>query len=436
VATMRTKNRMLLLGVGLSTASLLLTACGAGSSDNGGGGGEAGAGEFSFLTNVENTTISTELETLAGDQCKTAADAMPLKVDTVPQTNLDQQLQLLAGQGALPVQFAAGNAPALTKELAASGNVLDLEATLTDLDVLDQVEPAAIDTIKALYGGFNVLPYQYNVEGIWYNKQLFADNGIEVPQTWDDFTAAADTLNTSGVTPLSASGEQGWPLTRLISGYLFSNLGKDALQKVADGEAKLTDPEYVEAAAAVADLGQKGYFGEGVGSIDYDTAINQFLNGKAGMLYMGSWVLANFNDEAANQIGTENIGFMPFPKVEGGAGIDNQYAANVGLPMAISQKAYNEGTGEWLKCITENYGSSALENQGSISGFKVNEEVDVDPLTQTVQETIAGTSESVLWFEALFGTQATTASQTNAAPLVTGSMSPEQFMETVQSALK
>ncbi|WP_258062722.1 ABC transporter substrate-binding protein [Arthrobacter sp. B0490] len=434
MATLRTKNRMLLLGASLGTASLVLTGCGAGSSGGGEGGSEAG--EFSFLTNVENTTISTELETLASDQCKTAADAMPLKVDTVPQTNLDQQLQLLAGQGALPVQFAAGNAPALTKELAGSGNVLDLEATLTDLDVIDQIEPAAIDTIKALYGGFNVLPYQYNVEGVWYNKQLFAENNIEVPQSWDDFVAASESLKQSGVTPLSASGEQGWPLTRLISGYLFSDLGKDALQKVADGEAKLTDPEYVEAAAQVASLGEKGYFGEGVGSIDYDTAINQFLTGEAGMLYMGSWVLANFNDEAANQIGLDNIGFMPFPKVEGGSGVDNQYAANVGLPMAISQKAYNEGTGEWLKCISENYGSSALGNQGSISGFKVNEEVDVDPLTQTVQETISSTSESVLWFEALFDTQATTASQTNAAPLVTGSMSPEQFMETVQSALK
>ncbi|WP_235830827.1 ABC transporter substrate-binding protein [Arthrobacter cheniae] len=434
MATTRNKNRMLFLGVGLSTVSLLLTGCGAGSSND--GGGESEAGEFTTLSVVENTTIPAVLETLAGDQCKTAADAMPLKVDTVPQTSLDQQLQLQAGQGALPAQFAAGSAPALTKELADSGNVLDLEATLNDLGVIDQVEPAAIDTVKALYGGFNVLPYEYNVEGIWYNKQLFADNNIEVPATWDDFTAAAETLNSSGVTPLSASGEQGWPLTRLISGYLFSDLGKDALQKVADGEAKLTDPEYVEAAAAVADLGSKGYFGEGIGSIDYDTAVNQFLTGEAGMLYMGSWVLANFNDEAANQIGAENIGFMPFPKVDGGAGIDNQYAANVGLPMAISEKAYNDQTGEWLSCITENYGSVGLAEKGAISGFKVNEEVDVDPLTQTVQDTIADTSESVLWFEALFGTQATTASQTNAAPLVTGSMSPEQFMDTVQSALK
>ena len=60
----------------LVASALLLTACGAGSSGDGGG-SEAGAGEFSFLTNVENTTIPTELETLAGEwQTVSVGDAV------------------------------------------------------------------------------------------------------------------------------------------------------------------------------------------------------------------------------------------------------------------------------------------------------------------------------------------------------------------------
>ena len=99
------------------------------------------------------------------------------------------------------------------------------------------------------------------------------------------------------------------------------------LQKVADGDAKLTDPEYVAAAQAVADLGTAGYFGQGVGSIDYDTAFNTFLTGKAAFFYMGSWALANFADEKANQIGSDNIGFLPFPNVTGGKGDASQTPA-------------------------------------------------------------------------------------------------------------
>jgi len=413
----------------LGAAGLLaLTACT-------GGGGSAGATSFSFLVNQENTTIPELLTSLSTDQCKAENDAQPLQIETVPQTQLDQKLQLLAGQNALPVQYAAGNAPALTKELAQGGQVLDLEKTLTDLGVIDQIEPAAISTIEQLYGGFNMLPYQYNIEGVWYNKLLLADNGIDVPSTWDDLSSGAAKLHAAGIQPFSASGEQGWPITRLISGYIFRDLGPDALQKVADGDAKLTDPEYVAAAQAIADLGADGYFGQGVGSIDYDTAFNTFLTGKAAFFYMGSWALANFADESANQIGSDNIGFMPFPDVAGGAGDSSQTPANVGLPMALSAKAYNEDTGKWLTCIANNYGAQSLSAADTISGFKVNGDVQVDDLTALVQDRIASTQESVLWFEALFNAKATETSQKNAAQLVTGAISAQDFMGLVQADL-
>lgn len=411
-------------------SALALTACG------GGGGSSAGTDSLSLFVNVENTEVPAILETLAGDACAAEGETLPLDVETVPQSNLDQQLQLKAGQGDLPVFFSAGNAPALTKTLADSGNVADFDKLLTDLDVIDNIEPAAISTIENLYGGFRALPFEYNIEGIWYNKQIFAEQGIEEPQTFDDLVAAADTLDAAGIQPFSASGEQGWPITRLISSYLFRDLGPDALQKVADGDAKLTDPEYVAAAQAIADLGTKGYFGQGVGSIDMATSENQFLNGSAAMFYMGSWFLSSANDPEVNRIGAENVGFMPFPGVEGGKGDRSQLAANVGLPITMNAKAVNDDTEAWLSCITENYGSVALEQENRVSGFALNTEVtDVPPLTQMVQEQVADTETTVLWFEALFSAEATTTSQRNAAPLVSGSISAEDFMSMVQSDL-
>lgn len=410
------------------SAIALLAACG--------GGATSGDSAFGLLINDDNQIVQDALTTLSTGACADANEALPLEIETVPQSGLDQQLQLLGGQDALPAQFAASGSPAVTKDLDEAGHTLDLESALTDLGVIDNIEPAARATIENLYGDFIVLPYQFNIEGVWYNEQLFADNGIQPPTTWNEFTAASQTLQDAGITPLSASGEQGWPITRLISGYLYRSLGPDALQKVADGEAKLTDPEYVAAAQAVADLGAAGYFGEGVGSIDYDTAVSQFLTGNAGMFYMGSWTLGPFNDPAQNQIGADNIGFFPLPEVAGGAGSAAQLPANVGLPIAVSADAYTEDTGAWLACISENYGEASLVDQGTISGFKVNGEAgDVPELTRMVQDTIAGTSETTLWFEALFGAKATTTSQQNAAPLVTGSVSAADFMALVQADL-
>ncbi|MFE5141175.1 ABC transporter substrate-binding protein [Streptomyces fagopyri] len=427
----RTRN----FGLTASAAALVVfaTACG-----GSGGGSSAAPKQFSYLTNVENTTVKTALATLSKGACATQDKALPLKVDTVPQTSLDQKLQLLAGQSALPVQFAAGNAPVLTDQLYRSGKIADLEKKLKDLGVYDQLAPSAVSTIKALYGGkLEVLPYEYNIEGIFYNKKIFSENHLTEPATWDALVAAAAKLQAEGIQPLAASGQQGWPLTRLISGYLYRSLGPQALQDVADGKAKLTDPKYVKAAQEVADLGKKGYFGKGVGSIDYDTAFNQFLTGKAGMFYMGSWALADIADPKRDHVGAENIGFMPFPAVAGGAGSIDQYPSNVGLAMTLGSKSFDSKVGNWVSCIAKNYGSVALKDQGSISGFKANTPVeDPNDITKQVRNTIAGSKQNVLWFEALFSTKATSVSQTNAASLASGSMSPQQFMQTVQDALK
>jgi len=267
----RTRARGLTVMAVAAITAASLTACG--------GSGGSGPSGFSALLTTENTTTPAVLEALSKNECKAENDALPLTIETVPQTQIDQKVQLLAGQGALPVLYGAGT-PAIIKALAANGQVVDLEKSLTDSGAISNVLPGAIATIKNLYGGFYVLPLQYNIEGIWYNKRIFADHGIEVPATWDQLVSAAQKLSAAGVQPFSASGQQKWPLTRFISGYIYRKLGPNAFDAVYDGSAKFTDPDYVAAAAAVADLGSNDWFGKGVGSIDYDTATNTFLTRK------------------------------------------------------------------------------------------------------------------------------------------------------------
>ncbi len=151
------------------------------------------------------------------------------------------------------------------------------------------------------------------------------------------------------------------------------------------------------------------------------------------MIYMGSWLLGNINSDA-NQIGADNVGFMPFPAVDGGAGSIEEFPSNVGLPATFGAKTYSPGVGEWLKCITENYGNEALK-QGQITGFIADEPGDLPVISQTIADEISTATDSVLWFEALFNAKASSVSSTNAALLVTGQMSPEEFMTVVQDAL-
>jgi raffinose/stachyose/melibiose transport system substrate-binding protein len=420
-----------------SSGSSAGSASGGGSSNGTAGTTGKGASQFSILFTTEDTQTPQELNKLAAGACKSEASAMPLSVQQTPTTNLQQKVQLLAGQNALPFMYAADNTTIIPGGTYYKlGDVLDISKALSDLGVSSDMTAVAESTIKQTFNGtVPSVPFQFNIEGIFYNKKIFAEHNITVPTTYDELLSDAAKLKAAGITPISASGATGWTLARWIGILLYRELGPTAMQQIQDGKAKLTDPEYIKAAQQVADLGKDGYFSSGITSLDYNSAVGQFLTGKSAMMYMGTWLLAMINDPTQNTQGN-NIGFMPFPAVTGGLGSIDQYPANAGSPNVINAKLYGSNGKAWLKCIADNYGSASLKDQGTFSGFKVNTPVtSVPPLTAYVQSIINKTQQSVLWFEAYFNSKATADADNNMAPLVTGQMSAQQYMSILQSDL-
>ncbi len=417
---------------GIGVCALVLGAC----SSSGGSGSSPGSGSstFSILFTTEDTQTPAELNKLAASACKSEASAMPISLQSTPDANLQQKIQLLAGQNDLPFMYAADNTTIIPGgTYYKTGNVLDIGKALDKLGVADDMTAVAKSTIQQTFDGtIPSVPFQFNIEGLFYNKKIFAEHGISVPTTYDELLADAAKLKAAGITPFSASGSTGWTISRWIGVLLYRELGPNAMLAIKNGTAKLTDPAYVKAAQQVADMGKDGYFSSGITSLSYDAATAQFLTGKSAMMYMGTWLLASVNSSQNTQ--GSNIGFMPFPAVTGGKGSIDQYPANAGSPNVINAKLYGANGQAWLKCIAQNYGSASLADQGTFSGFKVNTPVkNLPPLTSDVQNIINNTSQSVLWFEAYFGQKANADASNNAAPLVTGQMSAQQYMSTLQA---
>jgi raffinose/stachyose/melibiose transport system substrate-binding protein len=421
---------------GLAAVALLVTACGSekpAQSAN-------GAVKVEFVSVQQPTeTIPTILQSLMDDFAKSHPGSS-LKVTYVPQDQLEQKLQLLSAQNALPEMFFAPGTPAGQTEMANAGKALNIQEALTKLGVFDRMDRTAAAIMRNQQGGtVYALPLELNIEGFWYNKKIFQDNGLTPPATWDDLVATATTLKSKGIQPFSASGIQGWPLTRLISGYLFRELGPDALKKVADKQTKLTDPDYIKAAQAVADLGGKGFFGKGFATLDYSPAVDEFIQGKAAMFYMGSWAIGDYNDATRNKMGgPDNVGFFPFPTVTGGSGTVDQIPMNAGDPIMVSAKKYkdNPNLAEWLKFLAQNYGDRAMSLKGAVSGFPAAQAPANLPATTTlVTGQIKAATQPLGWFESLMPAKAQSVAQKNAAGLVNGSTPPDKFMSLVQDAL-
>lgn len=420
-------------GTTLGAAAFL---AGCGGSSSGGALNSNGSAAIEFLSVQQAGTGWPLVLSTITDQYAKSHPGTTFKVDYVgTPTQLIQQIQLLAGQGALPILY---NTPAidLLAQLQKNGEVLDIESTFQQLGVSQEIVPAALALLKKIFNGqFISLPFELNIEGFWYNKQIFAQNSLQPPQTWDQLVQIAASLQQKGIQPFSASGTQGWPITRLIGNYLFRKLGPGALDSVKNGQAKLTDPSYVEAAQVVANLGKQGYFGKGVATLDYQPAVDLFLQGKAAMFYMGSWELRDYTTPSVNKIGANNVGFFPFPNVVGGVGSADQTPMNAGQTTSVNKQKYNATVGQWLANVAKNYGDVALQKEGAVTGFVVhNPPANLDPLTSLVLAQISKVSQPVLWFEAEFSTKATNLSQQDASLLVTGAMSPSDFMSAVQQA--
>lgn len=398
-----------------------------------------GAAKISYLTINQNKTWAAAFKAITKSYAKTpAGKGSSFSADSIDQTQLNQQIQLQAGSGALPFLYVTPASNTL-QQLYKKGEAMNVETAFKKLGVSKYLSPAAMSIIKQTDNGVpDAIPLELNIEGFWYNKSLFQKEGLTPPTNWNDLVSDAAKFQSAGIQPFAASGIQGWPLTRLISDYLFSELGPNAMTNVISGKAKLTDSAYVNAATQVANLGAKGYFGPGVASLDYSPAEAVFLNGQAAMFYMGSWATSDFDNKSLDKIGEGDIGFFPFPHVPGGKGPNPLIPANAGQTTSINPKKLTPAGAGWLKYMAKNYGAVSLSSVGggAISGFKATKTPkSLSAPDKLVLKTLKTLKSPVLWFEALMNANATTTSQKDAASLVTGQMSPQDFMSNVQQAV-
>lgn len=52
-------------------------------------------------------------------------------------------------------------------------------------------------------GSLYAYPLDCSGEGVFYNKKVFEDNGLKVPETYEDFLTVCDTLKSKGITPVA-----------------------------------------------------------------------------------------------------------------------------------------------------------------------------------------------------------------------------------------
>ena len=395
-----------------------------------------GAKAVSVLTcwdeNSDNTQILVETTNRYNET--NPETPIDLQLEVVAQDSMNQKLSVLAASNDLPDVFCTGTQEYI-ETYVEQGWLKSIDEVMKEFGAEDTLaaekRTVLLDLTKQ--DGLYVLPCDQSIEGIWYNTEIFEQNDLEVPETMDEFMDVCETLLENGVQPMVCPGKEKWPITRLIGSYATMAGGVDALVDANNGDLSWGDDVFLQAYSWLAEMGEKGYFGQGVTTVDTNTANSLFLSGKAAMYYNGSWFTSNLNSEE-NQIG-ENVGLFAFPTVDGGKGEANTFTTSYGMYWCFNSGAYDDAEGEWMAYLLKNYGDVAMELQGRLTAYTLSSEPEVDYYTNIVLEAQEKQTGSGVWPEYAMVTSVQDAEYSNAQMLILNQITPEAYGEAMDAAM-
>jgi len=220
----------------------------------------------------------------------------------------------------------------------------------------------------------------------WYKPASFAEQGFDVPETFDELVAITDAYVAAGKTPLSIGGLDGWTLTDWFENIYLRVAGPDNYNKLfVTNEVKWTDPTVVQSMELFRDIitpvDDKLLGGAaGTNSTGFIDAWDLVLGGDAEMYYeggfMGSFVAENFPD----LVGGTDYSFFNFPEINseygkpvvGGGDFAVAFTNTAASRAFIDFLASNEASEVWA---TAAEGARITPNQN------VSADLLTDPLT-------------------------------------------------------
>ncbi len=142
-------------------------------------------------------------------------------------------------------------------------------------------------------GQVYAVPFASQTLGLFINKDVFAKAGLTPPKTWDEFVSRQQGAEGQGHHP---ARQRPWHelVQRDVRPAIFTNpfLGPDFVRRSAAGKTTFKDPRYIAALGKLLEL--RDYMPPSFAGVDYDTAGQLFLTGRAAMLAGGSFDIATY----------------------------------------------------------------------------------------------------------------------------------------------
>ena len=369
----------------------VLVACGNSSSSS------SSVTEVEFFS--QKPEMQATLQEIVDDYNK-SQDEVKVKLTSVPDAGTVLKTRIANGEAPDVINVYPQNAD--FKGWAADGQFVDLT---DESDILDNLYDGAAEAYAVDSKIYNV-PLTTNVSGVYYNKDAFAELGIEVPKSLAEFQDIVKKIKDDGQTPFAEALGDPWTVNGFAQlAWIQSAGGAQAANDYLrfSDKGAIAEDEVTKNVAAYLDL----LAGNGQSNSDgalYADTVAVFAEGKALMMPNGSWALAVIRQQEPDF----EVGFFPMPGLTADAPVMTVGAADMAVSISADSKNV-DASKDFVKYLSSpevmqkyyDVDGSPTSVKGVDTKGKFGELADVAILAFTDQQAIwlhsEWTSEETFW---------------------------------------
>lgn len=320
----------------------------------------------------------------------------------------------------------------ISSTLGAAGGVKDLTELAAPL--LDRYSEGMTDNC---YIGDHLwaLPY-YDASSYMclYNKTLFDELGLTAPTTWDELVTVSQAIAAKdGMMPMIFQGKDGWAWPMMYTETYNQTTGNDSIAAVESflkGETSFVSDASIRAFDLVKKFYDDNVLTQASLDTDEEGMIATFAQGKAGMLFAGTWDYETIKNSCEFEVGA-----FAFPVMVNGSHAENGYGVGdyaLAIPGFASDDNL-ENTMRFLEYITRQENAQKILGTSTMI-YEVIDGVSTEPdeVTDFLNSQIAGNSAKYLdW---VWPSEVNDALSTAIVASVSGEMTSEEAAAYVQAA--
>ena len=204
---------------------------------------------------------------------------------------------------------------------ARTQSIIDQLAPLDDVlptNEMNKLFGASVVRSACSYNGqIYLVPLSQHFVGFYYNKKVFADNGLVPPTSWAEFLAVGEKLKAQKIVPVALGSKAKWPAQFWFDYLLLRTAPIDYRNKLLAGDASFADPEVKRVFSLWHDLIKAGFFNPRPNEIEFDSGAAMMVRkGEAAMTLMGTWLSGYFQGMKPAWSEDSDYGFFPFPTID------------------------------------------------------------------------------------------------------------------------